>query len=523
MTGRRVTLTLIALAGALLAAVPGAAAAVRCEVPQDAWKRADPLQVGLDPDKLRAAVDAATGRRSFSVRVYRYGCLVAEDALADANRNAQFESWSMAKSVTSMVFGRAMSMGLISPDDPLGALLPEADQPHGAVTMRDLLTMTSGLHWNGFRDYDILMPDRIHDALTTPIERPPGTFYEYSQSGPALLAKAVERAVGMRFEDFAQQELFGRLGIQRRSWYWRTDAVGNNQGFYGLNMRPADYARLGELMRRGGAWRGRRILQRRYVREAVRPTATNPGYGWMFWLNRGDWYIGPRVQSRPVYDHRMVPGIPADMYQMSGLFDQRVTVFPSQELLFVRNGTSAGEGVNLAGGGNWEAEIYGMLMDAVIDEPVPPPPAEEQAPREATDPDRGFQTSLFEPGEYGDPFVPESLPPAGPARARAVRLRIMPTVSKRRARVRVTCVAGARKTCEGPVRLALPGLRRERSKTFSVDPGAKRIVRFRVPRSARHAIRRGRRTASAVAVNRDEAQGTRSQTSAKLLLAGRRR
>ena len=73
----------------------------------------------------------------------------------------------MAKSVTSLVFGRAMQLGLVSPDDPVGSLVPEADGPHGAITLRDLLTMTSGLRWNGFRDYNIFtMPDRIVDALT---------------------------------------------------------------------------------------------------------------------------------------------------------------------------------------------------------------------------------------------------------------------------------------------------------------------------------------------------------------------
>jgi CubicO group peptidase (beta-lactamase class C family) len=64
----------------------------------------------------------------------------------------------MAKSVTSLMSGRAMTLGLISPDDPVGALLPEADGPHGAITMRDLLTMTSGLRWNGLRDYNIATP-----------------------------------------------------------------------------------------------------------------------------------------------------------------------------------------------------------------------------------------------------------------------------------------------------------------------------------------------------------------------------
>ena len=116
---------------------------------------------------------------------------MGEDRLAHQNRNEKYESWSMAKSVTSLIFGRAMTMRLISPEDPVGSLVPEADGPHGAITARDLLTMTSGLRWNGFRDYNVFTKrDRVHDALTLEIAHPPGTYFEYAQSPVALLAEA---------------------------------------------------------------------------------------------------------------------------------------------------------------------------------------------------------------------------------------------------------------------------------------------------------------------------------------------
>ena len=116
----------------------------------------------MDAAKLQDAMDYGTQNAGFALRVYRHGCLVAEDRLASANRTSTYESWSMAKSVTSLVFGRAMQLGLVSPDDPVGSLVPEADGPHGTITLHDLLTMTSGLQWNGLRDYNIFtMPDRI--------------------------------------------------------------------------------------------------------------------------------------------------------------------------------------------------------------------------------------------------------------------------------------------------------------------------------------------------------------------------
>ena len=125
----------------------------------------------------------------------------------------------MAKSVTALMFGRAMQLGLIDPEDPVGSLVPEADRAHGRITMRDLLTMTSGLRWNGFRDYNVFtMPDRVRDALTLDVARPRGTYFEYAQSPVALLAEAIGRSAGMDAGKFAQDQLMTPLGIKAGTW-----------------------------------------------------------------------------------------------------------------------------------------------------------------------------------------------------------------------------------------------------------------------------------------------------------------
>ena len=156
-----------ALACAAFAAPPAHAANSRFPEPGTDWKRQSPGAAGMDAAKLQEAMDYGSSNLGFAVRVYRRGCLVAEDRAAPARRNEKFESYSMAKSVTALMFGRAMQLGLIDPEDPVGSLVPEADLPHGWISMRDLLTMSSGLRWNGFRDYNVFtMPDRVRDALT---------------------------------------------------------------------------------------------------------------------------------------------------------------------------------------------------------------------------------------------------------------------------------------------------------------------------------------------------------------------
>lgn len=492
---------LAALALAAAATQP-AQAAKRCAEPSPGgFDRATPAEAGMDAAKLRQAVDYGTTQLSFSVRVYRHGCLVAADRLEPANRNAQFESWSLAKSVTAMVFGRAMTLGLINPDDPVGALIPEADRAHGAIRMRDLLTMTSGLRWNFLRDYDVAMPNRLRDALTVGIAHPPGRYYEYSQTGPALLAEAVQRAVGEDFQAFAQRELFGRLGVAPRSWRWSRDGTGHTLGFMGVNMTPEQYGRLGDLMRRGGVWKGERLLSRRFMAEALTPSATNGCYGYLTWLNAAAPCVGPRIANRPVSDEVQFPALPRDLYRFAGLLGQLVAVFPKQDVVVVRTGLDA----SLAGGANWEGEMYRRVLDSITDQRVDVPGAPLRAPAvDRTNPDIGLQHSLLEPHEVASPvFGLDPLPAAGPRRARAVQLRLAATRPSRRKAVlvRATCPRRADRACQGRATLG----RGARPVAYRLAPGATKVLRFKLRKRPRLPV-----TVTAGAVNEDDAGGTKA-------------
>ena len=267
----------------------------------------------------------------------------------------------MAKSVTAMIFGRAMTLGLMSPDDPVGSLVPEADEAHGEITVHDLLTMTSGLKWNGFRDYNIFtMPDRVRDALTLESVKPPGTYFEYAQSPVSLLAEIVGRSAGEDVMAFGQRELMTPLGIEEGSWDWTRDKAGHVGGFYGVSMTPDDYGRLGDLFRRGGVWKGKRLLSREYIRRSIEPSKTNGCYGWLIWLNAAAPCIGPTVADRGIEDGRDFPELPADFYNFSGLFGQRVTVFPTQDIVIVRTGQDPG--LVPAGQASWENELYKRVL-----------------------------------------------------------------------------------------------------------------------------------------------------------------
>jgi CubicO group peptidase (beta-lactamase class C family) len=482
----------MAAAGLCLAGAAPAQAAKNCGEPGADWQRATPSEAGMDGAKLQSALDYGSQNLSTAVRVYRYGCLVGEDRLAATNRNQTFESWSMAKSVTSLIFGRAMTLRAISPDDPVGSLLPGSDRAHGRIAARNLLTQTSGLRWNGFRDYNIFStPDRVHDALLLDSAHTPGTFFEYAQSPVALLAEQVGRSVGEDAQAFGQRELMDPLGIPASAWSWKRDDAGHIQGFYGVQMRPDDYARLGELLRRGGVWRGRRLLSRRFVSEAISPSSTNGCYGYLIWVNRSAPCIGPRVQNRPYSNERDFPDLPADMYRFSGLFGQLVTNFPSQGILVVRTGQDPG--LLPAGGSNWEHDLYAKVLGAVTDQRiVPPGPARNNGGGDRGNADEGFQNALAHPDQYSQGSAQPPLPPAGPARARAVQpeLARARVSRKRRVTFRLRCPkrwpAKLKPVCTGRASLSGGGKRTR----YSIAAGRAKLVRFKLTRRRMRLIKR---------------------------------
>ncbi|HYH58562.1 MAG TPA: serine hydrolase [Thermoleophilaceae bacterium] len=502
----------------LFAAAPATSAARTCPEPGEQWNRATPAHVGMDGEKLQDAIDYASTQASFAVRVYRAGCLVGEDRLADQNRHTRFQSWSLAKSVTSMIFGRAMTMGLMSADDPVGSLVPEADEAHGAVRVEDLLTMSSGLKWNGLRDYNIFtMPDRVRDALTLEPVKPPGTYFEYAQSPVSLLAEIVGRSAGEDVMAFAQRELMGPLGITPDDWDWNRDRAGHVGGFWGVRMKADDYGRFGELMRRGGVWRGRRLLSREYVRRAVEPSRTNGCYGWLIWVNAAQPCIGVTIQNRPVKNDRDYPDLPADFYTFSGLFGQRVTVFPSQELVIVRTGQDPG--LVPAGQANWEHELYTRVLGSITDGTYEPPGEAPRVNNEREDVDYGFQTALSEPEQYEKGVQQDPLPPAGPARARAAIFRTKKATMRARrvVRVRLACPpawpADGLAGCTG--RAKLKGAKARR---YAIRAGDVEAIRFRLARPvARKLRRKGMLVRVVRARNADAARGTASRTAVRLL------
>jgi hypothetical protein len=298
------------------------------------------------------------------------------------------------------------------------------------------------------------------------------------------------------------------LGIPSDSWDWTRDKAGHVGGFYGVQMRPDDYGRLGELMRRDGVWRGHRLLSKRFMRDSIAPTPTNGCYGWLIWVNAAAPCIGPRITERPVSDTRDFPEFPADMYHFAGLFGQLVTVFPSQGILIVRTGQD--RGLVFSGGGSWEHELYKRVLASVTDEKIPPPGDPPKSVVDKSDSDSGFQDAFQHPDRYQQGQSPDPLPPAGQARARAAQVSLPRIRASKHGTLLFRLYCPPRWPSGGSVCKGLLKLEGAKKKArYSIAAGKRGFLRLRLTSKRLRSLRRKKAdTLNVVAVNGDVTGGT---------------
>jgi CubicO group peptidase (beta-lactamase class C family) len=219
---------------------------------------------------------AASGTTAFLI--VRGDRLLYEGYFNGADHNATQTSMSMAKSVLGALVGIAVGEGRIgSVDDPITRYVPELagrDRRFGQITLRHLLTMTSGLRYEeggpwGDDTATYYAPDLRALALEgTEVVEAPGRRFHYNNFNPLLVGLALERATGMPVAAYLEARLWRPLGMEADgSWSLDSKASGFEKMESGLNARAVDFAKLGLLVARDGRFRGRQLLPRAWVQD----------------------------------------------------------------------------------------------------------------------------------------------------------------------------------------------------------------------------------------------------------------
>ena len=295
-----------------------------------------PLPTGA-PLKLTSDLDAyLAGQRSAALLVVHDGKLRLERYGLGFDGSGRWTSFSVAKSFTSTLVGAALKDGFIkSLDDKVSLYIPELkDSAYDEVSVRQLLTMTSGVKWN--EDYDDPnsdvakfnnhKPEAGGEALVSymrklPREVPAGTRWLYSTGETNLVGTLVQRATQKPLATYLAEKVWGPAGMEQQAT-WLLSKTGQEIGGCCVQASPRDYARMGQFILNGATVNGQSIVPDDWWAQATTKQADigtpGRGYGYQWWT----------------YDD--------GSFTARGIFGQGIFIDPKRKLVIVSNANWGG-------------------------------------------------------------------------------------------------------------------------------------------------------------------------------------
>jgi CubicO group peptidase (beta-lactamase class C family) len=340
--------------------------------PTHGWAKAASASVGLD-EKVLAALDADLAKGKYllvdSFAVFRcgtevfertyahdYGTIYGKEAKTVGPLNAHLTgpynyfdpAWhpyyhgsdlhsmqSVSKTVSSIIIGIAVTRGDFKAglDTPLlkyfdVAKVKNVDGRKRRITLRHVLTMSTGLDWNEEVAYDdpkndaSLMEaadDWVQYVIDRPMAQEPGKVFNYSSGVSELLAYIFQKETKQDIEKYGEKYLFAPLGMDH---YWKRSPMGVVDTEGGLFLRTTDLAKIGYLYLHDGMWDGQQIVSKDWVKQSVAPfIEAEEGFKYGY-----KWWLLPRT-DRQGY-----------VWMARGFGGQRLMMFPEENLIAVFTG-----------------------------------------------------------------------------------------------------------------------------------------------------------------------------------------
>jgi len=263
-----------------------------------AWSLYDPA-VGDDllDDFIRA--NQARGLGVYGIHLHREGHSPVERRVRSDDR---VNLYSVAKAFTSVALGLAEAEGRLTLDDRFLDHFPElrAIAADGVedITLRHLVTMTSGTSHEWFADERIDAADLLDEIVAAPLVAPPGTRFAYTGSGPYAIGRVIARVTGADVRAYLLPRLFTPLDLHNPAWHAcpRGFAFAESDLF----LRTHELARFARLLLQDGRWENHQLLPATYVRRMTAERVDTStltegerftyGYGLGVWIDRSEVY-----------------------------------------------------------------------------------------------------------------------------------------------------------------------------------------------------------------------------------------
>ncbi len=210
------------------------------------------------------------GVRSTCFAVIKDGKLAHDAYWGGTGERSTRPAYSITKSVTAILVGIAADEGKLKLDDKASKYIPQwQGNTARDVTIRDLLSNTSGRHWDYNTDYSQMVrraPDKTAFAIGLRQDNKPGTKWDYNNSAVQTLEAVLQKATGEDVAAYAKKRLLDPIGM--RDTTWAHDNAGNTTTYSGIDSSCHDLARIGYLMMRGGKWNGKQLVSEQFTKDA---------------------------------------------------------------------------------------------------------------------------------------------------------------------------------------------------------------------------------------------------------------
>ncbi len=251
-----------------------------------------------------------------------------EDYAEGYNKNSLTNSFSMSKSITMALLGKAIKDDYIEDlEQPVSDFFSEFHIPeYPVLTVGDLSSMSSGLDWNEdyYNPFSVTARAYFENnirkiAKDMKIISPPGEEFEYLSGNTILLGMVIEKATGKTLSQYLSESFWKPLGmISDALWQLDSEDSGMEKSYCCIASNARDFARFGKLFKDHGTWDGRKILDSAFVAKATQPRfKDSPEYGYGFWLS----------------DY-----MEKEIFYMWGVLGQYVIVIPEDDIIIVRLG-----------------------------------------------------------------------------------------------------------------------------------------------------------------------------------------
>lgn len=310
--------------------------------------RSTPEEQGVPSEALIEMFDSLMvmpGVEIHNVTVMRNGKVIAELSPAPFKPGYGHVLFSCSKTYVAAAVGLAVEENRLRLSDRVAVFFPEQmpdtiSDALSAMTVRDLLTMTSGIKpdWNIRSRHT----DWRSAFLAKEVADVPGEKFQYDSMVTYMLSGIVQKVTGMTVLDYLKEKLFGEMHITDAAW--ESCPEGINTGGWGLYLQPESMAKFAQLLLDGGRWQGKQLIAEEWVNEMCRKQVATgrEDYGYQTW-------VCPYPTA----------------FRADGALGQFAISIPQKQMVIVITETSLTDGIP-------QRNLFWKLCDRVGDQPLKP-------------------------------------------------------------------------------------------------------------------------------------------------------